>query len=202
MFLIYGKLERSKVKVQWNSCIHEYSKRFGSGFIYLLLELLRVVWVHQKVACPVLCKEHQLLHHCWYPNWEQHQLKWKYLKLVEVLEQFMCIKESRYHPLCNGRLDAAPVHDLELLPVANIKTGRILWTRCHTGMMMMQLMMMIMMIVMIKKERERNNDNNFHIHAGVDQSCTSRKTHYRLLCLTCPTLHHCVPIEFFCGRQF
>ena len=23
----------------------------------------------------------------------------------------MCIKESRYHPLCNGRLDA-PVHDL------------------------------------------------------------------------------------------
>ena len=49
---------------------------------------------------------------------------------------------------------------------------------------MMQLMMMIMMIVMIKKESERNNDNNFHIHAGVDQSCTSRKTHYRLLCLT------------------
>ena len=77
----------------------------------------------------------------------------------------MCIKESRYHPLCNGRLDAAPVHDLVLLPVANIKKGRILWTRCHTGMMMMQLMMMIMMIVMIKNERERNNDNNFHIHA-------------------------------------
>ena len=38
----------------------------------------------------------------------------------------MCIKESRYHPLYNGRLDAAPVHDLELLPVANIKKGRIL----------------------------------------------------------------------------
>ena len=38
----------------------------------------------------------------------------------------MCIKESRYHPLCNGRLDAAPVHDLALLPVANIKKGRIL----------------------------------------------------------------------------
>ena len=37
----------------------------------------------------------------------------------------MCIKESRYHPLCNGRLDA-PVHDLVLLPVVNIKKGRIL----------------------------------------------------------------------------
>ena len=35
----------------------------------------------------------------------------------------MCIKESRYHPLCNGRLDAAPVHDLVPLPVANIKRG-------------------------------------------------------------------------------
>ena len=35
----------------------------------------------------------------------------------------MCIKESRYHSLCNGRLDAAPVHDLVLLPVANIKKG-------------------------------------------------------------------------------
>ena len=38
----------------------------------------------------------------------------------------MCIKESRYDPLCNGRLDAAPVHDLVPLPVANIKKGRIL----------------------------------------------------------------------------
>lgn len=194
MFLIYGKLERSHVKVQWNSCIHEYSKRFGSGFIYLLLELLCVVWVHQKVACPVLCKEHQLLHHCWYPNWEQHQLKWKYLKLVKVLQKFMCIKESRYHSLCNGRLDAT-VHDLVLLPVANIKKGRILRTRCHTRIVMMQLMM-------IKKEWERNNNSNLHINAWVDQSCTARKTHYRVPCLTCLTLHHCVPIKFFCGRQF
>jgi len=74
----------------------------------------------------------------------------------------MCIKESRYHSLCNGKLDPT-VHDLVLLPVANIKKGRILQTRCHTGMMMMQLMMMMMM--MIKKERERNNNSNFHIHA-------------------------------------
>ena len=73
----------------------------------------------------------------------------------------MCIKESRYHSLCNGMLDPT-VHDLVLLPVANIKKGRILQTRCHTRVVMMQLMMMI---VMIEKERERNNDNNFHIHA-------------------------------------
>ena len=73
----------------------------------------------------------------------------------------MCIKESRYHSLCNGRLDAT-VHDLVLLPVANIKKGRILRTRCHTRMVMMQLMMII---VMIKKEWERNNNSNLHIHA-------------------------------------
>lgn len=175
-------------------------KKIWIWFYYLLLELLRVVWVHQKVAWPVLCKEHQLLHHCWYPNWEQHQLKWKYLNLVEVLQQFRCIKESSYYSPCNGMLDST-VHDLVLLSVANTKKGRMLQTRCHTGTMMMQLLMVMMMI---KKERERNNNSNFHIYAWVDQSCTARKTLYRLPFLTCLTLaiHHSVPIEFFCGRQF